>query len=623
MIMFDGNSLKCLLFAGLIISFNANIERAYSATTGKSQSSNKQTKAFISWQPWSDDLFIKAKSQKKLVLLDLHAVWCHWCHVMDNETYQNPAVISLIEKNFIPVSVDQDSRPDLSARYQDYGWPATVIYNSQGKERKILSGYYYPQEFLPILQDCIKYPDKIAPMASAARSEPTASLDSRSPSSLSENIWRELNKRYITFYDTKNGGWTEGDKFLPADNVEYSMVLAYAGDKQAQKRAKEVLDLQKKLLDPVWGGMYQYSTDNDWLHPHYEKIMSVQADNLRIYSLAYLLFGDKNYLQTAEKIYGYLSNFLLAPEGAFYTSQDADLIPGKHSQDYFALNDQGRRKLGIPRVDKHIYSRENGWAIEALTYFYMASGDKKCLNMAKQCANWLIYHRLRDDKQPVAFIHDKQSAQIYLADNLSMGKAFLALYAATGERIRLALAENIADVLRHEFAKPAGFKTVKSVNANGNVFDAGNVVDVDENIAAARFFNLLYHYSGKKDYKDSALMAMRYLSIPEIALKRDRLVCGFLLADQELSNDPFHVTVVGGYDDALARQLFAACQKYPLAYRETEWLDRKKGSLPGQDVDYPELDQSAAFICSQNTCSSPLYTVNAVEQSINISSLDN
>jgi len=386
-------------------------------------------------------------------------------------------------------------------------------------------------------------------------------------------------------------------------------VLAYSGDKLAHKRAKEVLDLQTNLLDPVWGGMYQYSTDNDWVHPHYEKIMSVQAESLRIYSLGYLLFGNTQYLQTAEKIYNYLSNFLLSPEGAFYTSQDADLIQGKHSQDYFALDNQGRRKLGIPRIDKHIYSRENGWAIEALTYLYMANGNQKCLDTAKRSAEWIVSNRMNDDKQPAAFVHEKQSPQTYLSDNLAMGKAFLNLYAVTGERVWFDRAENVADVLRREFSSPQGFVTFKAA--------VDSIVDIDENVAAARFFNLLSHYSGKKEDADSAHTAMRYLSSPEIALERRRLIGGFLLANQELASDPFHLTVVGPDNDPLAHELFAACQKYPLSYRQTEWLDLKKGPLPGQSVDYPELDKPAVFICTGNTCSSPRYAVKDIEQIVN------
>src|ERR1700685_1426465 len=88
----------------------------------------------LNWMPWSDSLFAQAKQQNKFVLLDLEAVWCHWCHVMDQTTYADNDVRRLIGEKYIAVKVDQDSRPDISNRYEDYGWPATVVFNPSGQE---------------------------------------------------------------------------------------------------------------------------------------------------------------------------------------------------------------------------------------------------------------------------------------------------------------------------------------------------------------------------------------------------------------------------------------------------------------------------------------------------------
>ena len=115
--------------------------------------------------------------------------------------------------------------------------------------------------------------------------------------------------------------------------------------------ARETLGAQRNLIDPVWGGVYQYSTDGDWVHPHYEKLIQFQAENLRIYAAAYARWNEPEYLENAKKIRDYIKHFLTSPEGVFYTSQDADLVPGEHSGEYFALDDAERRKLGIPRID--------------------------------------------------------------------------------------------------------------------------------------------------------------------------------------------------------------------------------------------------------------------------------
>ena len=88
----------------------------------------------LHWQPWSNAVFTQARAEHKFVLLDLEAVWCHWCHVMDDVTYRDPTVIRLLNQRYILVKVDQDSRPDISNRYQDYGWPATVVFSDHGSE---------------------------------------------------------------------------------------------------------------------------------------------------------------------------------------------------------------------------------------------------------------------------------------------------------------------------------------------------------------------------------------------------------------------------------------------------------------------------------------------------------
>ena len=162
---------------------------------------------------------------------------------------------------------------------------------------------------------------------------------------------------------------------------------------ELERMARETLDAQRQLIDPVWGGVYQYSTDGDWKHPHFEKIMQMQAENLRIYAQAYALWKEPAYLEAARKIRGYLRNFLTSPDGAFYTSQDADLVQGEHSADYFALSDADRRKRGIPRIDQHIYARENGWAINALATLYSVTGDESALADAVRAAEWIIANR--------------------------------------------------------------------------------------------------------------------------------------------------------------------------------------------------------------------------------------
>jgi len=138
--LFSGGVLCLVLLAAVC---RAGWARGAPAATGPATQPSVGESG-IKWVGWSDDLFARAKREHKFVILDLQAIWCHWCHVMDDITYKDPKVIELMGSKYIAVKVDQDSRPDLSNRYEDYGWPATIVFNADGGEIVKRSGYIPP-----------------------------------------------------------------------------------------------------------------------------------------------------------------------------------------------------------------------------------------------------------------------------------------------------------------------------------------------------------------------------------------------------------------------------------------------------------------------------------------------
>jgi uncharacterized protein len=550
----------------------------------------------LEWQPWSDKVFADAKREKRFVLLDLEAVWCHWCHVMDANTYSDPAVIKLLQSRYIVVKVDQDSRPDLSARYEDYGWPATIVFDSDGKEIVKRQGYLAPDEMASMLQAIIDDPSPGPSVQGAVKIELPAHAI------LSAALRRDLQNNYVSGYDAKHGSWGTEQKLLDWDSVEYSMVLAHRDkNAQAEHMARQTLDEQLHLLDPAWGGVYQYSTDGDWNSPHFEKIMQMQAENLRIYALAYAQWQDPKYLRAAQEIRHYLKTFLTSPEGAFYTSQDADLVEGKHSADYFALDDAHRRKLGIPRVDKHEYARENGWAIWGLVALYSVTGDKTVLDGALQATRWVVAHRSIPGGGFKHGVADPNGP--YLGDTIAMERAFLTLYGATGDRQWLAHSIESMKFIAANFADKQGLGYDSSKASTDKSYPPHP--QRDENVAVVRAANLLFHFTGDETYKNVAQKAMRFVAAEPIV--RRLPASTVLLADYELSSAPLHLTIVGGRDDSAARALFVEALRYPLTYKRLEWWDMREGRLPNPDVQYPTLKESAAFICTNRTCSPPIY----------------
>ncbi len=547
----------------------------------------------IQWGAWDGDVFTRSKAQHKLVILDLHAVWCHWCHVMDETTYRDPAVVKLLADHYLPIGVDADSRPDLANRYEDYGWPATIIFDENGKELAKRRGYLPPEQMASLLKACVDDPTP----GPSVRAE--AAVQSAASAALSTETRAKLIKQLKNAFDAEHTGWGTTHRFIEADVIDFCLT---SGDAELAGMATKTLRAGEKLIDPAWGGVYQYSTDGDWDHPHFEKIMSYQADDLRAYSHASILQHNPADLSAATAIRSYLRNFLTSPDGAFYTSQDADLVPGEHSGEYFALDDAGRRKLGVPRIDKHIYSRENGWAITGLVAYYTASGDATALADATRAAEWIVAHRAIAGG---GFSHDeKDAAGPFLGDTLAMGRACLALYSVTADRKWLTRAVDAADFIGVKFGSAAGSVTGMVTVAN----DPAAKPQVDENVQLARFANLLYAYTGKKEHRATAEVAMKYVASPQVLAGRNWLVGGILLADQELASEPLHVTIVGAKSDPAAQKLFAAALPIGIDYARREWFDRAEGPLSRPDVDYPTLPKPAAFLCTNGTCSRPMMT---------------
>ncbi len=582
-----------LLVCGLMFSFTSISE----LKAGEEAAPDKDG---IVWEKWSDDIFARAKKEHKFVLLDLEAVWCHWCHVMAEVTYKDPDVIRLMKSRYIAVRVDQDSRPDLSNRYEDYGWPATVVFGEDGKEIIIRSAYIPPKPMASILQAIIDDPSP-GPSVQAA-----PELRFQNSGALPEELRKQLEADHLSRYDKVNQGWGFSHKYLQWDSVEYCMLK---GDAESDAMAKGNLTAQLALIDPVWGGVYQYSTGGRWDEPHFEKIMQHEAPNLRLFALGFQKYGDPAYLKAAQDIYKYLNTFLSSPDGAFYVSQDADVVQGEHSAEYFKLDDAGRRKVGMPRIDRHVYSRDNGWAIAAVCQLYSATGDAQYLERAIKAAKWVQANRALPGG---GFRHDEKDVSgPYLSDSLAMAQAFLSLYAVSGDRAWLAHAEETAGYIAKTFSgSEAGLATVVPP-ANGLLAPQRPLRE--ENVDAARFGNLLFYYTGKKEYRELSDRAFKFLTAPEIA---NRLpAAAVLMADYELSkkNEPVHLVVVGSKSDEVAKAMFKSALSYGAPYRRVEWYDRSEGPLPNPGgIEYPDRKDVVAFVCANLRCSLPITRPDAI-----------
>jgi uncharacterized protein YyaL (SSP411 family) len=495
---------------------------------------------------------------------------------MSTITFTDPEVRAYIDAHFIPVYIDQDSRPDISQRYERWGWPATILFGADGTEIVKLKGYYSPKFFLPILQGTVADPSPI--------DYGQLGGDGR-PASRTLRLDEAQRKLIIDFmhkaWDEQHGGWGLRTKFVDEPTLVYALEQAHF-DSRMEDRARATLLRLIDMISPEHGGLSQISLKLDWSEPLEEYPMFAQQAGLTAFSLAYARWVDDRFLEAARQIHNFLTKKMRDADGGFHTSY------GAHNFE--------------PGVDRSRYARENGQAITALIHYYDATGKDDVLQLAIDSANWVIANRQLPQG---GFRHDtKDPAGPYLGDTLHMANAMLHLYRSTGDRSWLSRVLDAADFMQRNFFNEGSGAFISSARPT-MAFMAEPVLHKDDNVLAARLYNLLWHYTGEQRYRDTAELVMGYLTSDRV-LDAYYFLPGVLQAEFELANEPVHVTVVGHRDDKDARALYRAALAYPTTYKRTEWWDRREGDLPRNDIVYPQMEQAAAFACSGTLCSTPV-----------------
>ena len=415
----------------------------------------------LPWAKWDPSLFDRAAREDKYILLHMAAVWCHWCHVMERTTYRDAAIQQRIAEKFIAVRVDQDSDPALSYRYENWGWPATIMLDKDGNEIFKRRGYIPPELFGKLLAAVIEDPSALTTYTAGATVDPNAVALSAERRARTEDLLQKS-------YDKANGGFGDTHRFIHGDTLEWVLERGRALQRNAEPEAWREMSARtlagaRRLIDPVWGGMFQYSDKLDWSGPHYEKLLNIQRDAVRAYVLAWQISGDPADLAAARDIARWLMDFMRAPSGAFYTSQDADAGPTLHGDVFYARTDAERRAGPQPPIDRNAYARENGWAIASLAALYDVTGEPALIDAAVRAFDWVLAERRAPNG---GFGHARASDDdTHLGDTLSMAEAALALYRSTAERRYLALAIELGEVIVRDHRDPSGGFMVRAARA--------------------------------------------------------------------------------------------------------------------------------------------------------------
>jgi len=301
----------------------------------------------IQWHEWGEEAFAAAQHDNKPVLLDIGAVWCHWCHVMDRESYESAEVAQIINREYIAVKVDRDERPDVDSRYQlavsaisgTGGWPLTVFLTPDG--RPFYGGTYFPpvdqwgrpsfKKILLAIADAYKQrQDEVLKSAEEAMNVlSNAENFSHHHREFSPRLVGIMVQSALPIFDEKNGGFGSAPKFPHPAAIDL-LIDWYARTREERVATVITTTLTKMarggVYDQLAGGFHRYSVDEHWTVPHFEKMSYDNSELLKNYVHAYQVFGYEFYAHVARDIIRWMDEWLSDREhGGFYASQDADI----------------------------------------------------------------------------------------------------------------------------------------------------------------------------------------------------------------------------------------------------------------------------------------------------------
>jgi uncharacterized protein YyaL (SSP411 family) len=292
----------------------------------------------VDWYPWGDEALTRAREEDKPILLSIGYAACHWCHVMERESFEDPTTAALMNERFVNVKVDREERPDLDSVYMDAvvamsgsgGWPMTVFLTPDGEP--FAGGTYYPPERrhgMPAFRDVLNA------IAAAWHEQRERVLESgqklvehiRSSATvapveaaLTDDIFASAYENLAMSFDHEFGGWGRAPKFPPAPALEF---LLRRDERDMTVRTLDAM-AAGGMYDLVGGGFHRYSVDRRWLVPHFEKMLYDNALLASCYLHGFLVHGDPRYRQVAEETIEYMLRELLLDGGGFASAQDAD-----------------------------------------------------------------------------------------------------------------------------------------------------------------------------------------------------------------------------------------------------------------------------------------------------------
>ncbi|QTX04045.1 thioredoxin domain-containing protein [Agromyces archimandritae] len=419
----------------------------------------------VDWWPWDEDAFAEARRRNVPVLVSIGYATCHWCHVMARESFSDPEIAALLGERFVAIKVDREEHPEVDAAYlaaagaftSQLGWPLTAFANGDGAV--FYAGSYFPPRAahgMPSFRNVLdavweawtERPDEVAETADGLQEALRKAAEAGTgPFALpaAEQLDAAAG-RLLAGEDRAHGGFGGAPKFPAAPMLEF---LAGSGDeaRAAVDRALQAMSASE-LRDPVEGGFFRYATRADWTVPHYERMLT---DNAQLLALLLPAASDgAEWARTAaEGIAGFLTTTMRLPGGCFASAQDSEsLVDGRSSEGgYYRLNARERAEQPSPKLDRKVLTGWNGLTIGALADASVALERPELLVIARRTAEAVLDAHLREDGTLVRSSLDGRpsAAPATLEDTGMLAGGLIRLALASGEPRHAVTARSLLD----------------------------------------------------------------------------------------------------------------------------------------------------------------------------------
>ena len=556
----------------------------------------------IKWREWSDDAFRQARESNKPVLLAISAVWCHWCHVMDETSYSDGGVIAYVNEHFIPVRVDNDQRPDVNARYNMGGWPTTAFLSPDGE---ILAGATYipPDKMLEAMPKVFTYwasnGDEVTQKAIELR-ERRAAAQASGRGELSDDVLQGVLHSVVNAYDPLYGGFGEAPKFPHVDALD---LLMYAhrrtADPDLLHMARKTLEMMYhgEVHDREWNGFFRYATRRDWSEPHYEKMLEDNAGLLKNALLLHRISGHNDHAEIARGVIEYTEWKLRDKDlGFFYGSQDAD-------EEFYKLTAEQRNGHDEPFIDRTCYT---SWNAKMISAYLEASWtiDRPDLRQAALGALAFLWDNCRDAETGSMYrFHDGSPHVVgLLGDQAQTASTLLDAAEVTGEPQYIERAVVLAELMDGRFRDPGngGFWDVWD-----GAEDVGRVRDrqksSQDNAVCAEVFTRLHHLTHDEGYAEIARTTLEAFVgiVPQM---------GYFAAAYAKQVDlglhpPTVVNIVGM--PASIEEMHWAALSLDAPFRIVQALQPSRDATRLRVLALPASPSPAAYVCVGTACSAP------------------